>query len=376
MTARLAPPPPSAGEGRGGGVEPPRPVVALYAPMKPPDHPRPSGDREIARATLAALARAGFAPRLATRLRLIDLAGDPAEQARLGRAAAAEAEGLIAVWRGAPPAAWLTYHCHYKAPDLIGPVVARALGIPYLISEPSLSPRRLSGPWAGFAAAAADAIARADRLFWTTPRDRPALEAAGNGKRMTHLPAFLDPGPAVAPRPAGTPLDLLTVAMMRPGDKFESYRRLAAGLARLALPWRLTVVGDGPARDACLAPLMALGPVAHRADLAGPAAIRPFYEAADLLVWPGVGEGVGMAWLEAQAAGLPVVAEDGPAARAVVGAGHLVPPDDPQALADAIGAAAAERAALSARARAHVLARHGLDAAARTLGAEIRSLIA
>ena len=342
--------------------------VAFYAPMKPPDHPTPSGDRRIAQLTLRALDEAGLAPRLVSRLRVLDMAGDPARQAELANAADHEARRLIAALAPDPPRAWLTYHCHYKAPDLVGPAVAEALGLPYIITEPSLSPRRRQGPWARFAAAAESAITRADRLFWTTRRDRPALDAAGHAPRMAHLPAFVDAGPAAPPpRPARRPLHLLSVAMMRPGDKAESYRRLAAGLARLALPWRLTAVGDGPARVACLSPLAALGPVTHRPDLATSEAIRPLYEAADLMVWPGAGEGVGMVWLEAQAAGLPVVAEDQPAARDLVGAGELAAPNDPDALAAAIARAATARRSLSARARAHVLERHSLAAAAHTL---------
>jgi len=80
-----------------------------------------------------------------------------------------------------------------------------------------------------------------------------------------------------------------------------------------------------------------------------------------------------LAWLEAQAAGLPVVAEDGPAARAVIGGGMLAPPDAPRALAEAIAAAAADRLRLSIRAAAHAHAHHSLDAAARTLAAAIRA---
>ncbi|MEO1722987.1 MAG: hypothetical protein AAFR84_11325, partial [Pseudomonadota bacterium] len=36
--------------------------VAFYAPMKSPDHPTPSGDREIARHLLTALSAAGANP--------------------------------------------------------------------------------------------------------------------------------------------------------------------------------------------------------------------------------------------------------------------------------------------------------------------------
>jgi len=186
-------------------VTPAGPPVAFYAPMKAPDHPTPSGDRQIARLTMAALERAGFAPFIASRLRVIDMAGDAAAQARLAAEAGAEADRLLHALRPAPPALWFTYHCHYKSPDLVGPRIAGALGIPYAISEPSVSVRRRSGAWAAFARASEAAIGAADRLFWTTGRDRPALEAAGHAAKMVHLPAFVDEGPAPAPRPAARP---------------------------------------------------------------------------------------------------------------------------------------------------------------------------
>ena len=343
--------------------------------MKAPDHPNPSGDRHIARLTIQAPARVGFDATCVSRLRVLDMTGDPAAQTRLRAEAGAEAARLTRALAARPPALWFTYHCHYKAPDLIGPTVADALAIPYVISEASVSPKRRSGPWADFAALAEAAIARADRLFWTTTRDRPALEAAGHGAKMIHLAAFLDPGCVVEPRPSGRPLRLLTVAMMRPGDKLESYRRLAAALARLPGDWRLTVVGHGAARETVLALLARFANrLIHLEDIDDPAAIRPHYQAADLLVWPGVNEGVGMAWLEAQAAGLPVVAEDGPAARAVIGA-TLTTPDDPRAFAEAITAAAADRPALARAARAHVEAHHSLDAAAATLKSSLAELL-
>ncbi|HET7409890.1 MAG TPA: glycosyltransferase family 1 protein, partial [Paracoccaceae bacterium] len=153
-----------------------RPAVAFYAPMKAPDHPVPSGDRQIARLTLRALECAGFAPHVVSRLRVLDVQGCAEVQSRLMEEAGAEAARLATELKPAP-ALWFTYHCHYKAPDLLGPAVARRLGIPYAISEPSISPRRRDGPWAAFARASEVAITAADRLFWTTGRDRPGLEA-------------------------------------------------------------------------------------------------------------------------------------------------------------------------------------------------------
>ena len=350
--------------------------IAFYAPMKAPDHPTPSGDRTIARLLIAALGAAGYQAQTVSTLRSLDVAGLPSAQADLADQAGVEAEWLVECLGLSPPDVWLTYHCYYKAPDLIGPVVAGALGIPYLIAEPSISPRRREGPWARFAAASEAAIAHADALLWTTDRDRPALEEAGFGAKMHPLPAFLDPGAPVPPRPAGDPLRLLTVAMPRPGDKMESYRRIAAALDHLHLPWDLTVIGGGPeeaALDALFAPHRTR--VALLGTVTDPGIIRRQMEQADLLLWPGVGEGVGMVWLEAQAAGLPVVAEDGPAARAVISGGVLCPPDKPIGLATGLAEAAARRETLSAQGRAHVEARHSLTSAATRLRAVIEGLI-
>ena len=258
----------------------------------------------------------------------------------------------------------------------MGPSVARALDLPYVISEPSISPKRREGAWAAFAKLSEDAIDRADCLYWSTARDRPALEAAGYGEKLVELAPFLDIGSAPAQRDAGEPISLLTVAMMRRGDKAESYRRLAAALAHLKDPWRLTAIGSGPAEREVLALLAPFGDrVTHVAGLTTPDALRPYYEAADLLVWPGVNEGVGMAWLEAQAAGLPVIAEDGAAASAVIGTSTLCPPDEPAAFAAAIARAASARADLSRQARHHVERRHGIDAAAATLGHSLSEVI-
>jgi len=352
------------------------PRIAFYAPMKAPGHPTPSGDRHIARLTLAALAEAGYRADCVSDLRSLDMAGTPEAQASILADAGLENSRLRSALKADPPALWFTYHCYYKAPDLLGPEISDALGIPYAISEASIAPRRRDGPWGEFAALSDNAIAQANLLFWTTARDRPALEAAGHDAKMVHLPAFLDPGPRVAARPTHTPLQLLAVAMMRPGDKLESYRRLAAALVHLGGDWRLTVIGHGAAEAEALALLAPFaGRVTHVAGIDDPAQIRPYYEAADLLVWPGVNEGVGMAWLEAQAAGLPVVAEDGPAARALVGGGVLAPPGDPRAFAEAVREVANRRLGLSQRARAHVEAGHSLASAATILRASLSELI-
>ena len=201
------------------------------------------------------------------------------------------------------------------------------------------------------------------------------LPLVGDPARLVDLPPFLDDAPYRAAhdmRPAlratlASRLDLppevpwlLAVGMMRPGDKLASYAALADSLRHLAdRPWRLLVAGDGPARPEILQLFTA--------------ALPQVYAACDLMTWPAVREAYGMALLEAQAAGLPVVAgrTDGvPATVADGETGLLVPPGDAGAFAAAVASLLDDRVrrrAMSARAVARIASRHTVPAAADTL---------
>lgn len=363
--------------------------IAFYAPLKPPDSDRPSGDRTMARMLIAALRRAGHAVEVAARLRSRDGSGIPDRQRRLAALAARLAERyLVSVRAGRRPAPdlWFTYHLYYKAPDWIGPAVADGLGIPYVVAEASVAGKRAGGPWDLGHRATLAALARADLAIGFNSRDAAAVRPAlSKGARYRHLPPFLEPavpldrGEARAAVGAllGLPDDmpwLLAVGMMRPGAKAQSYRLLARALAGLAgRPWQLIVVGDGPARDEVAA---ALAPLAGRVRLAGaaePARLRGFYAAADLMVWPAIQEAYGMALLEAQAAGLPVLAGDVGGVPDIVRdgvTGRLVPEGDPEAFAAALGGLLDDPAGcrrMGDAARRTVLAGHGAAAAATTL---------
>ena len=47
--------------------------IAFYAPLKPPDHPVPSGDRRVAQLFFEAVRLAGHEPLLASRFRSYDV---------------------------------------------------------------------------------------------------------------------------------------------------------------------------------------------------------------------------------------------------------------------------------------------------------------
>jgi glycosyltransferase involved in cell wall biosynthesis len=369
--------------------------IAFYAPLKSPAHGTPSGDRRVAELLIEALRLAGHDVQPAADFCSLDMQGDPPRQAELRHSGLGLAQQLIARWTGRDartrPDLWLTYHVYYKAPDWLGPEVSAALGIPYVIAEGSFAPKRAGGPWALNHEAVREAITRADLLLAPTRHDiaclRPLVTDPG---RIVHLPPFLDAAPfqdALRARDAHRArlsatlgLDtaipwIVTVAMMRTGDKLASYRELAATLGLLTdLPWQLLVAGDGPARAEVVAALDAAVP--GRARFLGQLTmdqVAATYAAGDLALWPAVNEAYGMALLEAQAAGVPVVSC---ALRGVPDVvcdgetGHLAEPGQPQALAALARRLLVDRPtrqAMAQRAQSWVAGERSIEIAGRRL---------
>jgi hypothetical protein len=347
--------------------------IAFYAPLKPPSHATPSGDRRVARLLLDALRLAGHRPFVASRLRSFDPTGArQAETAERGRRIAVR---LVAGWQARPgqaPDLWFTYHLYYKAPDWLGPAVSAALGIPYVVGEASVAMKRAGGPWdAGHRAVVA--ALRADR--------EGIMPSLADPARYLALPPFLDAGAYTSAQPGNDPPRLVAIAMMRPGDKLASYRILAEALARLReRRWELEVIGDGPARGAVETALAPLGSRVRYAGALGDAEIAGRLAAADLFVWPAINEAYGMAILEAQASGLPVVAGNSGGVGAIVAdgvTGLLAPPGDAAAFAAALDTlleAPGHRMAMGAAALDKVRREHDLPAAAGRLGAIVAAL--
>ena len=355
--------------------------IAFYAPLKPLDSPVPSGDRQMGRLIVRALEMAGHEVIQPSRLRLWLRDGGVEAQKEKERAAIAEARSLIDRFRneGAPDL-WLTYHLYHKAPDWLGTRVADALNIPYIAMEASRAERRREGPWAyGFAAADA-MLKRADAIIACHRRDAAGLAAVVAPERLTILPPFIDAAPLAASgrRPlADGPARLVTVAMMRAGDKMASYRVLAEALEQIGdLDWTLRLVGDGEMREEVLA-LLPRERVEWCGELA-PDEIAGAYADADLFAWPAVREAYGLVFLEAQASGLPVVAGATGGVPDIVRdreTGWLAPVGDATAFAKALRNALADRtrlAAMGKRARAHVLEHHDIRAASSRLDAIVR----
>jgi glycosyltransferase involved in cell wall biosynthesis len=375
--------------------------IAFYAPMKPPGHPLPSGDRSVARALLAALRLSGHSVMLASTLRSWEGDGCAHRQARLRSTGDRCAARLLRRWCTAPeekrPQLWFTYHLYHKAPDLLGPFLSHAFGIPYVVAEASHAGKQAAGRWAAGHAAAAAAIAGADLVFGLNPADDEGVrDLLAEPARLVRLLPFVDARPWALARargsvlrlrlraahrlPADEPL-LIAAAMLRPGDKLASFRLLGRSLAMLrGWRWRLLVAGDGPARRDVARALAAVGDRVTWLGRVAQEAMPEVLACADLCVWPAVGEAWGMALLEAQAAGVPVVAGRTGGVPAVIAdgqTGRLTRPGDAAAFAAAIADlldARARRERMGIAAIAHVRAHHDLPAAARRIDRALQAL--
>ena len=103
---------------------------------------------------------------------------------------------------------------------------------------------------------------------------------------------------------------------------------------RLRLVGSESTSGERGRLEALAASLGVAERIEWRGQVADPA---PDLRAADLVVAPSRWEGMSLVFLEAMACGAVLVVADVSGSEIVEGAGVIVPPDDPQALADAIG---------------------------------------
>ena len=172
---------------------------------------------------------------------------------------------------------------------------------------------------------------------------------------------------------------LLNVAMFRPEKNQRELVQLVADLPATA-DWQLWLAGDGPARAEIEALMAPFGSRVRFAGAVPHGELPSLYATADLYLWPAINEAYGMAFLEAQAAGLPVVAGRTGGVPAVVAdtvTGLLTPIGDAASFAAAVSRlldSADERARLGAAAAARVASRHDERAAAQALAAALARL--
>ena len=384
--------------------------IAFYAPLKSPQHPVPSGDRQMARALIKALRHGGHQVEIASDLRCFSKT--PHDEHMRGLAAK-EAERIITRWHkeGAdgPPDLWFSYHPYYKAPDFIALEVLKSIAIRIVTAESSLALKRDNDQWQASQHCVRQLLRQSRANFYFTDRDLPGLKTEVDDNKLVHLPPFIDATDASATDASATdtsakgtstkdtgatdtqnhskgpvngPVQLITMGMMRGGVKLQSYALLADALGKIdQADWHLTIIGDGEKRRDVEGLFNSFAP--DKISWAGevsPQAVHPLLTQGDIFVWPGFGEAYGLAYLEAQAAGLPVVGQNTHGVPFAVKDGEtaiLVPPDDATAYAQAILKLINDqqlRQQLSANAARFVHGERNLQTASQVLDRTIRRI--
>ncbi len=239
--------------------------IAFYCPMKPIDHPIPSGDQRMAKLIISALELAGHRVKVASKLRSYDGVGDDKIQRQIQNFAMLEVEKyLVNHTNNNRPDLWFTYHLYHKAPDWIGMAVARKLNIPYVIAEASFAPKQNNGKWALNHHAVLSAIKQSNAIYHLNPNDRHCIDNVINTNcNSINLLPFIEKY-----KFDSTKNDILSLrkkistiykvnlnkpwiiisAMMRFGDKLKSYEIISKSLKNLNISeFEILVSGDGKA---------------------------------------------------------------------------------------------------------------------------------
>jgi glycosyltransferase involved in cell wall biosynthesis len=352
--------------------------ICFFTPFKPLDHSKPSGDWATAKGIYEFLARRGHDVTPVSSLRCRWIFWKPWlwprllwERRRVSRKFGAGRCDL-----------WFSYHSYYKAPDLLGPAAARRMGAPYVLFQGIYSTKRRRDPKTlpGFHLNRRVLLA-ARHVFTNKKMDLRNLKRLLPEDRITYVAPGIQPSEFTFDPEARAELRqswqagdepvVLSVAMFRPGVKTEGLRWTigACGeLLRRGRRFKLVIVGEGRKRAeiAQYAQAEAPGAVVFPGQISRRELYR-YYSAADLFVFPGIQESLGLVYLEAQSCGLPPVAfENAGVSEAIQNGqtGLLVPMHDSSrfiAAIDRLLADAGLRRSMGESAKAYVREFHDLE---------------
>ncbi len=351
--------------------------ISFYAPFKPLGHAHPSGDLVTATGICDYLLDRGHQVRTASTLRCRWLYWKPWLWPRL----LWERKQVLRKFSTVPVDLWFTYHSYYKAPDLLGPVASKKLKIPYVIFQGiyATKRRRQFKTRPGFYLNKASLLA-ADHVFTNKKVDLLNLQRLLTDDRVTYVAPGINPEEFTFDGKARDELRrqwcqhdepvIFSAAMFRPDVKTRGLQwviRACGELGRREHAFQLVIAGDGRERKTLrrLAAEQLPGRVRFVGKIPRSELYR-YYSAADLFVFPGIGESLGMVFLEAQACGLPVVAFNNagvPEAVQDLKTGFLLPANEMAPFVDAVKRLLGDKALrqqMGRTATAYVRNRHDL----------------
>lgn len=295
--------------------------IAFYAPFKPLDHPTPSGDQMIGRGIFASLRNQGHQVSIISKLRCRWIYWNPSHilQALL------EIKRITHRLQRKPVDCWVTYHCYYKAPDIIGPTVTKKLGLPYIIFQGSYATkfRRQSHTLPGFLLNK-KALLQAALHISDRHHNQVNLQRILPAHRLTYIKPGIEPKDFCFDEASRQKMHkqwqtnklpvILTAAMFRSDVKSKGIAwviKCCGQLRKQGFLFQLIIAGDGPQKKH----LQQLARQHLPDNVIFTGALKrdqmyTIYSGADIFAFPGFRESLGMVFLEAQSCGLPVVACD------------------------------------------------------------------
>jgi len=319
--------------------------ISFYMPFKPFGHKNPSGDLITGMELHDFLSKNNHEVEIASTLRSRWLYLKPWKFLNVAR----ERDRVTSAQKSSPADIWLSYHTYYKAPDLLGPICSSRLSMPYVIFQGIYSTKRKRSlkTFPGFLLNRT-ALQAAQVVFTNKKTDEHNLKRLLPEERVKYISPGLIPDQfnfdLVARRAlkeqwsVGERRVVMTTAMLRPGVKTNGVIKVIDSCAELRKRGHdliLIVIGDGvnrsmieqEGREKLSDNILFLGKIPRHE-------LYRYYSAADVFAFPGIEEALGMVYLEAQSAGLPVVAFNNWGAKEAVihnQTGLLSPAEKPEA---------------------------------------------
>ncbi|MDG6982545.1 MAG: glycosyltransferase family 4 protein [Nitrososphaerota archaeon] len=285
-------------------------------------------------------------------------------------------------------------HCNTYLPVFAGCIAGRVRRAPVVVTFHDVfeagdwGEHLGSAFWGAVASIVTKAAARAStgQIIAVSPQTKEKLRRLGvSGDSITVIPNGVElrqfgPGPH-----AGKPHRVLYVGRLVKLKAVDQLLLAFAEVVKSVGGAELAIVGDGPARSELEALAARLG-IAEKVRFYGRTAtyedVLKHYEDAQVVVLPSAAEGEGIVLKEAMAAGIPVVGVAVPRSgvNSIVAQGEngfLVPPGDPQQLAERIVALLddpALRGAMGEAGRRSVVGMGWESVAKATLGVYFRAL--
>ena len=293
--------------------------IGFYAPFKPLDHVNPSGDLMIAKSLYDFLETQAHKVKVVSTFRTRWIYWKPwllpklmREWRRVARNFSINTIDL-----------WFTYHSYYKAPDLLGLLMATKLNVPYVIFQGIYSTKRKRDwkTWPGYMLNK-KALCAARHVFANKLGDLVNIRRLLSDQQITYVKPGLYPENFYFDANARDQLQrtwnvekgavVLSAAMFRPGVKTDGLAcviRACGELFQAGQNVYLVIAGDGKEKSRLMR--LAETHLPGRVRFVGKvprSEMYRFYSAGDVFAFPGIRESLGMVFLEAQACGVPVVA--------------------------------------------------------------------